>query len=109
LTSGDRSATFCRAEIDSWAGIFVEDSFMGAMHFLDELTATYLALLAEDPEENLELLDRLKGDALKIGEAVVGRKGASEDPNILKAAAQIRAWSSRSCERQLGGKPPEIR
>lgn len=77
---------------------------MGVTHFLDEKAATYLALLAEDPKDNLELLDRLQGDALRIGEVVVGRKGASEDPNILKAAAQIRAWSSRSRKRQLGGK-----
>ena len=67
------------------------------MNFLDEKSATCLALLAKDPQNNQKLLKTLKGPTLEIGKAIVHISTGSQikfDKRFLSLAQTILKWAN---------------
>jgi hypothetical protein len=64
------------------------------MAFLQEEESRILGLLADDPQKYADLLELLKGDALKIGEGLV--HNTSVDDATADAVKEARAWADQS-------------
>ena len=64
------------------------------MAFLKEEESQILGLLADDPLKYADLLDRLTGDARKIGEGLVHNHSADE--KTADAVKEAREWAQQS-------------
>ena len=60
---------------------------------LTEKDATILALIAQSPERNRELVELLSGDARRVGEALVNPTNTVE-ADISGIVESIRRWAS---------------
>lgn len=69
------------------------------MNFLDEKSATCLALLAKDPQNNQKLLKILRGPTLEIGKAIVHLSTGTAlefDKRFLSLAQTIIDWAKQT-------------
>lgn len=64
--------------------------------FLNEIEATILGLVAQNPVANRRLLRKLNGPALQIGRLITGVGAASNDPSVIEAANAMLEWAGRS-------------
>ena len=67
------------------------------MASLREDESRILGLLADDPQKYKDLLEMLKGDALKIGEGLVHDIVA--EPAIADAVKEAKEWADQSRSR----------
>jgi hypothetical protein len=72
------------------------------MGFLKEAESRILALIADNPGKYADLLDLLKGEAHKIGEALV--HGQAGDESTAGAVHEAKEWASQSRERRSSAK-----